>query len=461
MSGTTKQPSSWGNMEKIVVMLGTLAWIPAIASAALGIGLYTYVLTNWLYVHRSIISLYPSYYTSAVYISMFVTWGWFIGAGVVELILTFVYVLKTFVPKCKAKDWQFLATEPSFGPKVPKMLLFAILLEVFSWNFFGGVLVIVVMILIYTQAPVTNPWKATTGQPAASTLTSTTAQQPVQKPAATAQQPAIAAEISQPPARNVEVARKQVVAPATAAAVPGASAPSRTMSEPSLAGQGPQNLSGTKMREVPLARLFDGTNTAGISGKIVLMNDGVVFTTGKKQTFTYHVNDIAKVSPGAKTSIFDIEMKNGDKRSFKLLGAQEWASLLNNQILVNSGSSKQITQNVVKQQKLQPQPGATPSNQEIDAKQRADAVEAARMEKLKKLVKVSEKLRVSQMAQILNMNETALYDRIVDWAAEYGFTLDEDVVKFSGGRKDDFINSLGGAFSDWGEKTVSNEEKHE
>jgi hypothetical protein len=89
------------------------------------------------------------------------------------------------------------------------------------------------------------------------------------------------------------------------------------------------------------------------------------------------------------------------------------------------------------------------------------AKESGRMEKLKKLVQISEKLKISQMAQILSMNETDLYDRIVDWASEYGFTIDEDVVKFSGGRKDDFINALGDAFTDWGEKTVTKEGKLE
>jgi hypothetical protein len=88
-------------------------------------------------------------------------------------------------------------------------------------------------------------------------------------------------------------------------------------------------------------------------------------------------------------------------------------------------------------------------------------METTRMDKLKKLVKVSEKLKISQMAQILAMDETTLYDRIVDWADKYGFTLDEDVVKFGGGRKDEFIAALDGAFQGWDKKTQTKDGKLE
>ena len=95
---------------------------------------------------------------------------------------------------------------------------------------------------------------------------------------------------------------------------------------------------------------------------------------------------------------------------------------------------------------------------QIQQKQQA-VMETTRMDKLKKLVKVSERLKISQMAQILGMDETTLYDRIVDWAADYGFTLDEDVVKFGGGRKDEFIAALDGAFQGWDKKVETKDGK--
>ena len=88
-------------------------------------------------------------------------------------------------------------------------------------------------------------------------------------------------------------------------------------------------------------------------------------------------------------------------------------------------------------------------------------IERGALEKLKKLVKVSTKLKISQITQILKMSESDLYDHIVDWASDYGFTLDENVVMFSSGRKDDFIASLDNAFADWGKKTETKDGKPE
>ena len=65
------------------------------------------------------------------------------------------------------------------------------------------------------------------------------------------------------------------------------------------------------------------------------------------------------------------------------------------------------------------------------------------------------------MAKILEMSEDDLYTKIVDWASDYGFTLDEDVVDFGTGKKDDFIAALDGAFQDWGKNTQTKEGKLE
>ncbi len=80
--------------------------------------------------------------------------------------------------------------------------------------------------------------------------------------------------------------------------------------------------------------------------------------------------------------------------------------------------------------------------------------ESARIEKLKKLIQVSQKMKVAQIAKILEMSEDDLYKRIVDWAATFGFTLNEDVVDFGGGgKKDAFIDALEKEFKTWGKST--------
>jgi hypothetical protein len=88
-------------------------------------------------------------------------------------------------------------------------------------------------------------------------------------------------------------------------------------------------------------------------------------------------------------------------------------------------------------------------------------VERASVEKLKKLVKVSSKLKISQMAKYIGLTEDQLSEHIVDWAEQFGFTLDEDTVIFGAGRKEDFIAALDGAFSDWGKKVETKEGKLE
>ncbi len=79
-------------------------------------------------------------------------------------------------------------------------------------------------------------------------------------------------------------------------------------------------------------------------------------------------------------------------------------------------------------------------------------MDAARLEKLKKLIKVSKKLKVSEVALILQMAEKDLYPRLIDWAADFGFILDEGTVDFGGGRKDDFMAQLDKEFASWGKQ---------
>ena len=57
--------------------------------------------------------------------------------------------------------------------------------------------------------------------------------------------------------------------------------------------------------------------------------------------------------------------------------------------------------------------------------------------------------------------KNALFERLVEWAEEYGFLLDGDFVDFEGGRKGDFIASLDNVFADWDKNTKTREGKLE
>ena len=449
MSEITNKPANWASMEKTAISFGTLAWIPAIASAALDIGLNVYYLVRWLGYYTVMLGIY----FSSSPISTIARWSWGIAEGVVELILALVYVLKVFAPKCKARDWQFLATDTIFSPKLPKMLLIAILLEVFSGYYFGGVFVIVVFIVIYVAAPVTNPWKGGVS-PAKATIETTSRSEPA---------------IATPTERSTTMpATPQMVIKKTKT-TKGGQVIETTVTAPSTSTTAANNtassvvpVGGTKLKEVPIARMFYGTNVSGIVGKIVLMTDGVVFTSNKKEVFSFKIDDILSITPGAKPSFMIVLLKNGTSRTFKLMGAGDWIAQINNSIRAKAGSSQDVPLTLLERQEPKQISASEKYEQEqAEVRKRAAAIENTRMEKLKKLVKVSEKVKVSQMAQILNMDEAALYDRILDWAAEFGFTLIEDVVRFSGGRKDDFIASLDKAYTDWDEKSATKDGKFE
>jgi hypothetical protein len=134
-------------MEPTVVKLGSFAWILPLVSAIAGIA--------WsLYYLLLVASLggFVGYYAYGFGLSVGV-FIWDIIAAVIELILLFIYVLRVFVPHVKKMDWEFLQSDSIFNPKFPKMLFFGILLEIFSWYYFGGIFVIICAILIMINAP--------------------------------------------------------------------------------------------------------------------------------------------------------------------------------------------------------------------------------------------------------------------------------------------------------------------
>jgi tetratricopeptide (TPR) repeat protein len=98
------------------------------------------------------------------------------------------------------------------------------------------------------------------------------------------------------------------------------------------------------------------------------------------------------------------------------------------------------------------------AGRERAAREKAEQ-DAVRLEKLKKLVRVSKKLKLDQMASLLGLTVAELNERIVDWADQFGFLLDEDVVEFSNGRKDEFIAALDESFVSWDKKVTTKEGK--
>jgi tetratricopeptide (TPR) repeat protein len=71
------------------------------------------------------------------------------------------------------------------------------------------------------------------------------------------------------------------------------------------------------------------------------------------------------------------------------------------------------------------------------------------LERLKKLIQVSKSLKIEQMAKMLMMSNDELYNKIIDWAVAFNFTIDQDVVEFNNANKIDFLSMLDSQFQEW------------
>jgi len=83
-------------------------------------------------------------------------------------------------------------------------------------------------------------------------------------------------------------------------------------------------VNGPKLKEMPIARLFDKTTKDGISGKILLATDGIRFVSSQKGQFSFHVTEIASAKVGEKTNLLEIHLKNGETKIFRFAGAKSW-----------------------------------------------------------------------------------------------------------------------------------------
>ncbi|MHA1684106.1 MAG: hypothetical protein ACTSUE_24415 [Promethearchaeota archaeon] len=130
---------SWA--EKLVVGLGKWSWLIVLLAACWYI---------WRGIWWSIFALWLVNTGRAI---------WNFVCAVALLVILFMYVLPKFTKQVKAKDWQGMMDDAiPFGSfKMPKMLLFGIILEIFGY--YGGAGVLICSILIMLLAPVNKPGK--------------------------------------------------------------------------------------------------------------------------------------------------------------------------------------------------------------------------------------------------------------------------------------------------------------
>ena len=88
--------------------------------------------------------------------------AWTIIEMGVCIVFAIIYVLPSFSKKCESEDYDFLLNDViKLGTiRIPKMLLFGVIVEIFSDGWGGGILIFVAVMLIFFSPKAPYNWKA-------------------------------------------------------------------------------------------------------------------------------------------------------------------------------------------------------------------------------------------------------------------------------------------------------------
>ncbi len=155
--------SDW-NHGSWVSTLGKFAWIVLLVMGILGI-IVSLVLTLpaialWEAARAAYALIFPgSVYPVAMPIGGLI---WDIIGGVVTIILAFFIIRPKFSKPCGAKDWEALYgwALKLGGTKIPWMLIWGLILVIFGWYYWPGLLVLVPAIMLIFAGPRKYEWSA-------------------------------------------------------------------------------------------------------------------------------------------------------------------------------------------------------------------------------------------------------------------------------------------------------------
>jgi hypothetical protein len=71
------------------------------------------------------------------------------------------------------------------------------------------------------------------------------------------------------------------------------------------------------------------------------------------------------------------------------------------------------------------------------------------VEKLRKIIKVSDRIEVARLADALCIDEKLAWQRVFDWAEQFGFKVDGNVIVFGSGDTAKFVDDLDKEFAEW------------
>lgn len=147
-----KEPSSlWETLEPIVIPLGRWAWVIAFLNGLISIIWWFVTLGIWLPVLAD-----PA-------IAPFVPWFdivWYILVAIVEIIFAILILRPRFSNKFKEQDWDYLLNDVLVlgNFRFPWMFVWAIILTIFSWSYWGGAAVWFCSVILIFFGPKPYQW---------------------------------------------------------------------------------------------------------------------------------------------------------------------------------------------------------------------------------------------------------------------------------------------------------------
>ncbi|MFX0042988.1 MAG: hypothetical protein ACFE8L_08760 [Candidatus Hodarchaeota archaeon] len=148
MTEEPKKNKDWEKYESFVVTLGKWAWIIVLINA-----IATFFYGIWVLVWEG-----RFWWIWRVGVAYGI---YLIASAVLIAVLAFIIVKPRFSDKCAAKDWDYIFNDVLVigNARIPWMLIIGIVLEIFGLWWWGGLAVLIPMIILLAAGPKPYKWK--------------------------------------------------------------------------------------------------------------------------------------------------------------------------------------------------------------------------------------------------------------------------------------------------------------
>ncbi len=148
MTEEPKKKSDWKKYESFVSTLGKWAWIIILINA-----FSTFIFGIWVLAWEGI---FWWLWAGGVAYGI-----WLIACAVLIAFLAFFIVKPRFSDKCASKDWDYIFNDVLVigNARIPWMLIIGIILEIFGLWGWGGLAVLIPMIILLAAGPKPYKWK--------------------------------------------------------------------------------------------------------------------------------------------------------------------------------------------------------------------------------------------------------------------------------------------------------------